>query len=378
MTSSSSKLRAHDVTIEKKNMVFRGEISVQQAAKAALYYEESLLTVKEIAKKLQISRSSVYRLKNRQGNTKKKKLKSGRKKKIGERGMRRVKRSLLKLRETEGNFTIKTIAADFVDHPGTAVSTDTIRRHLNKSGYRHLVARRKGVITLKDKKERLSFAKKMRNKTTHYWKQNIAFYLDAVSFVYKTRPYRDARTPKGKVWRRRDEGLAHNCTSKGAHVGSGGKVLHIIVAISHDRGVVCCEPYEKMNGPYFSSFVRNNFQTIFHKASKRSKVFLQDGDPSQNSAGAKRAMKKLNAKILSIPPRSPDLNPIENLFGLTKKQLRKQAIEQRIEYETFESFTERVKSTICHSEIALVNSLIESMPKRIKEIIKSKGRRVNY
>jgi len=43
-------------------MVFHEEISPKIAAQALLYYEESKLTVKEIAAKLKISRSSLYRL----------------------------------------------------------------------------------------------------------------------------------------------------------------------------------------------------------------------------------------------------------------------------------------------------------------------------
>ena len=38
------------------------------------------------------------------------------------------------------------------------------------------------------------------------------------------------------------------------------------------------------------------------------------------------AMSEVNANLLSIPPRSPDINPIENLFYLVRKELDEQVI----------------------------------------------------
>ena len=55
------------------------------------------------------------------------------------------------------------------------------------------------------------------------------------------------------------------------------------------------------------------------------RLWLQDGDPSQNSAMACAAMDRANCELLKILPRSPDLNPIENI-KLVSDALRKQAI----------------------------------------------------
>ena len=45
---------------------------------------------------------------------------------------------------------------------------------------------------------------------------------------------------------KKTEGLAHGCITKGRKVGTEGKVLRLLVAISHDKGVICCGPYEHM------------------------------------------------------------------------------------------------------------------------------------
>ena len=102
-----------------------------------------------------------------------------------------------------------------------------------------------------------------------------------------------ARAPATRVWGKRNEGLMQGCTSKGKKVGSGGKVAHFMVSISYGKGVYFCEQFEKMNGPYFSDFVERRFRKLFRGSCNPSgKMFVQDGDPSQNSAAARKEMKK--------------------------------------------------------------------------------------
>ena len=86
--------------------------------------------------------------------------------------------------------------------------------------------------------------------------KEVAFYLDGVSFVYKTNPMRAAMTPKARVWHRKSEGL--HITSKGSKDLAGGKRLHVMVAIAHGKGVILNEPYEKMNGQFFANFIRQH------------------------------------------------------------------------------------------------------------------------
>ncbi len=44
-----------------------------------------------------------------------------------------------------------------------------------------------------------------------------------------------------------------------------------------------------------------------------------NNDPSQRSKTAWKAMNKAGATLFTIPSRSPDLNPIDNLFHVVKK-----------------------------------------------------------
>ena len=115
---------------------------------------------------------------------------------------------------------------------------------------------------------------------------------------------------------------------------------------------------------------------ISSKADPVRKQFLQDGGPCQNSKVAKQAMSDVGATLFSIPPHSPDLNPIENLFAAVNRQLQVGAVEQNITRETFEEFTSRVQCTIEQYSVQAIDKLITSMNKRISLIIKNKGKRL--
>ena len=48
-------------------------------------------------------------------------------------------------------------------------------------------------------------------------------------------------------------------------------------------------------------------------------------------------MDRIGARVFNIPPRSPDCNPIENVFNVVKQQLHQEALEREIAHEDFET-----------------------------------------
>jgi transposase len=291
---------------------------------------------------------------------------------------RYVLRELETLRREEGTFTIKRLMVATALSESD-VTTRSISNMLYRNGIRMYNARRKGVLSRDDFKKRLQFAKDMLNEHDEdFWMADIAFYLDAVSFVYKTNPMDQAKAPSSRVYRRRSEGLHRYCTAKGHKEGTGGKYARCVVAISYGQGVIICEPYQKMTGEFFEDFIDRNFNNMFEACEKTSRLFVQDGDPSQNSAAAKRALERVNGQLLKIPPRSPDLNPIENIFHLVAQQLRADALSRNLNYESSEDFENRVVSTIRGVSRDIIDNTIASTHKRVKLIVKSGGERTKY
>lgn len=258
------------------------------------------------------------------------------------------------------------------------VSARTVRRFLNKKGYFLLNTLQKGILTEDDLRKRVAYARRVhREHLPTLWTEKIGFYLDGVSFVFKTKPTDQARAPKKRVWRKKCEGLKQGCVAKGRKEGSGANVVHMMVAVTYGKGVIICEEYEKMNGEYFAGFVRRNFMKMFGDADKdNAEYFVQDGDPSQNSCVANKALERAKAKLFPIPARSPDLNPIENVFHLTNKELRRTA--KYIDTETRREFVQRIRRAIYSVPIATIDKTISSMHKRLHLIIKGRGQRLKY
>lgn len=362
-------------------MVFTTVTTPEERALIRFLHSEKTLSLREIGRKTGRSAATVMRV-IRNSNVVIYKAscgKQGRPSKLSNRQQRLIFRALHKLRRREGNFTAKRLMKEACI-PENEVSVRTVRRLLNSKGYWYLQARKKGLLTDNDMRKRVAFSKTVRQQYgSDLWTKNVCFYLDGVSFAHKTNPLDQARAPTGRIYRKKSEGLDQFCTSKGSKVGSGGKVVKFIVAISYNEGVVLCKDYEHMNAAFFSSFIDNNFEEIFQKANKcGSRLWLQDGDPSQNSAAARNAMERVNAELLKIPARSPDLNPIENLFKSVGEDLRTDAFDKQISHESYTDFKERVRATICRFPISKINNLIQSMDKRLQLIIERKGQRIKY
>ncbi len=76
-----------------------------------------------------------------------------------------------------------------------------------------------------------------------------------------------------------------------------------------------------MNGPMFLAYVRQCLAPTL----KRDDIVVMDNLPVHKVAGVEHAIEAVGAKLLYLPPYSPDLNPIEPAFSKVKAHLRKAA-----------------------------------------------------
>ena len=92
-----------------------------------------------------------------------------------------------------------------------------------------------------DHRKRVKFAKDMRKALEQMFgrKKLLSTWLQHPREILSIKLLR----LKHKYGEKKSEGLAHGCITKGQKEGTGGKVLRLLVAISYDKGVICCEPY---------------------------------------------------------------------------------------------------------------------------------------
>ena len=131
-----------------------------------------------------------------------------------------------------------------------------------------------------------------------------------------------------------------------------------------------------MRAHAFTFFPVFPWRVTFVKANKNgSRLWFQDGDPSQNSSNAKKTICNCNCDLspILIPPRSSDLNPI---FHLVRCKLKSDALALNITKETLEEFRARIMRTIYSIPVDVINRTIASMPVHL-QVIDSKGCALN-
>ena len=226
------------------------------------------------------------------------------------------------------------------------VCDETVRNLLKKKGYEFLHTRKEGLLKPKDLKKRLKFSRSIKEiSKKNIWTEGISFYLDGLCYQLKCNPFDEAKSVESMTWQQRSDGLYPLCTAKHSHTGSGGRILHFIVAISFNKGIILCEQYfGKISGEMPADFIQKHLKETFEKSNNPSdKLFLQDGDPSQNSRKANNAMYKMGPQKFNIPARSPDLNSIENVFSYVRTKVHEESLNRNITFENFEEYSACVK-----------------------------------
>ena len=198
----------------------------------------------------------------------------------------------------------------------------------------------------------------MKKLRTDFWTKCVSFYLDGVGFTHKYKAMKDEKSSESHDWPKRNVGLS--ITAKGKKERIGGRTAHFFVGTSYTKNAVLHEQhFEKINGTLFANIARNTFSdTLAQSVNPKNKLILQDGDPSQNSKVAQYSCDESVCKIFSIPRRSADLNPIEIMFNIVRRQLKEQAVAQKIIRETIEKFSARIVDTLKYFPIEIIKKVL--------------------
>ena len=102
----------------------------------------------------------------------------------------------------------------------------------------------------------------------------------------------------------------------------GVRNANFMVGICYRKGVIAVKQYfGQITGAKYANITEQCLAPALERSIQpRARRILQDGCPRQNSKEALAAMANNAIKIFKIPPRSPDLNPIENFFNTMKKR----------------------------------------------------------
>jgi len=97
------------------------------------------------------------------------------------------------------------------------------------------------------------------------------------------------------------------------------KTTTFLAALRHDRLTAPMVIDGAINGELFLAYVNQILVSTLHEGD----IVVLDNLSSHKVAGVEKAIASVGAKVLYLPPYSPDFNPIENVFSKLKTMLRK-------------------------------------------------------
>lgn len=134
-----------------------------------------------------------------------------------------------------------------------------------------------------------------------------------------------------ETWAKTNMAPIHGWGNKGerlkAFVPHGHwKTMTFIAALRHDAITAPCVFDGPINGESFLRYV----EQFLVPTLKPGDIVIMDNLGSHKSEAVRTAIKAAGARLLFLPPYSPDLNPIEQVFAKLKTLLRK-AAERTVE-----------------------------------------------
>lgn len=131
----------------------------------------------------------------------------------------------------------------------------------------------------------------------------------------------------------------------------------------------------RMNAEKYIAVLAENLEAslckIFDSDSPQY-IFQQDSAPCHTARSVKTWFEANSVPVLEWPSQSPDLNPIEHLWGVIKKEIKgKCATNKKNLMEAIKEVWEGIPFTV-------TRDLVHSMPRRIAAVLKAKGGPTKY
>ena len=177
-------------------------------------------------------------------------------------------------------------------------------------------------------------------------------------------------------WKPKGKQQINDRTVQGSIKHGGGSIMVWGAMTSNGPGYLA-KIEGGLNADLYCEILKDDLmKTIgYYSMDKELIIFQQDNDPKHTSKKAQKCLHEdLELNILPWPAQSPDLNPIEHLWQELKRRLASyetyaasmHELWERVQLE-WEKFTE----DDCMR-------LIESMPSRIRAVLKAKGGHTKY
>lgn len=317
-------------------------------------------TIREIGEIMNIPKSTIARHSKAIGF--KSKNKAGRKKMLPP---RIVKFCAAELTSRRAKTAVSLLGTLERDH-GVSVHKSTLCRALRNSGLKATDKVKKPALSKKNVRERLAFAKSHKDWTVEDWK--------TVIFSDETKINRFNSDGRSYTWRK--DGVSLQTKDVKQTIKGGGGSLMVWGCMTSSGVGYLSEIEGIMNSAMYVEILEKelNDTIAWYELEEAEITFMHDNDPKHKSKLVQSYLEGQQFRVMVWPPQSPDLNPIENLWAHLKRALN-----------TYETPAKGLKELWTRIEVEwekiskeYITTLFESMPRRMKAVIKSKGSWTKY
>lgn len=364
MSQDNVKLRTTTSTMSKR----KGDFRSPRTAFCSSLIDDGIWDVKILMDKSLASQASVYRLRReKKCPSKKAAAKKGRRFSLSTQNQE-VLRLLVKDWPLANNAQL---AKKLAESGGPLVSRWTIGRHLDAMGFARKTPRSGPLLTAIHKKRRLTWCH--RHKDTDW--SRVVFSDESCFQLFGNKIRQKVLCSKGtKRPRYSRPGKSPSLMVWGGISLRGQTPLAFI-----DRtvdGTIDSLKYQQI----LEGFLFPTMDTLYPSGTvyplletgNKGFVLQQDNAPCHVSRSTKKFFVDRDIEVLDWPPCSPDLNPIENLWGWMKKELAP------LEKPTLSEMRVKIEEMWSSLDHDFIKKYIDSMPRRIKACIKARGGHTKY
>lgn len=268
----------------------------------------------------------------------------------------RDKRSILR-KASNSSLSCKKIIHDL----SLKVSRWTINRVINNSGnLKYAKKKTMPALTEDHKDKRLKWARKKMTWNKEWekviWTDEKKFNLDGPDgFNYY---WHDLR--KEKIF-----SLKRNM--------GGGSVM-VWAGIGHNGKSDIVFIDKRMNAEDYRKLLGDHLDNIKKTIGPKDLIFQQDNAPIHRAKANDKWFKDKKVELLEWPALSPDLNPLENVWGI----LARQVYAEGRQFESKEELKKAIKTEWAKISIKDLRKHTGSMPDRIFETITQLGNKTKY
>jgi hypothetical protein len=245
------------------------------------------------------------------------------------------------------------------------ISAPTVRRRLKERGLSAKTPSTGPRLTVGHRRAGLEFAHQYVNWGDNEWK-NVLF-TDESRF--------NPRSPDGceKVWRRPGERYSQCCISPRSGYNGGSIMIWAGISLEAHTDLVFVENGAMTAHRYILECVESHV-VPYAPFIDENVLFMDDNARPYMARIVVRYLEQVGIRLLPWPANSPDLNPIEHVWDFLGKRVRRRQRRP----ETLNGLRVALKEECAQIPQNYIATLIQSMPNRLRNVIRARGGNTRY